>query len=244
MNETTQLQLKILVERAVRPVRAGTSRMRQMREELLAHVNDVFEEELSRLGDEQAALERVRQRFGDLTQLTGQLQASVPASDLFDRLWDWVWGLPGESALRRAVRHALLIQAAALTTILFVFWLLRGRVSELPVLLLQHFGPVTVAYSFVWFVCTLVGEWIRQALAGPTGKSRPRVVAVAIASWVLFLSLIVGLPLVLEASWSYVEAVVFWAILIVWAPLLPWSLAEISAARIRSHEEWASLQID
>ena len=45
MNESTLTQLKIIVERAVRPVRASTSRKRKMREELLAHVSGVFEEE-------------------------------------------------------------------------------------------------------------------------------------------------------------------------------------------------------
>jgi hypothetical protein len=247
MNESTLMQLKILVERTVRPVRAGTSCKRRMREELLAHVSGVFEEEFSRPSDEQAALERVRQRFGDPSQLTGQLQASVPASDWFDRFLDWVWGPPGESALRRAVRHALLIQAVALMMMLISFWLVRGRVSELPVLLLQYCGPVTVVFSFVWFVCTLVGEWLRRALHGPTRQPRPRVVAVAVASWLIFLSFIVGPPLLLESwqrSGNYVEAIVSAAILVVWAVFFPWSLAEISAARIRSHEEWASLQID
>ena len=55
MNENTLIQLKTLVERAVRPVRAGTSCKRRMREELLAHVSGVFEEEFSALGDEQAS---------------------------------------------------------------------------------------------------------------------------------------------------------------------------------------------
>ena len=47
MNESTLTQLKIIVERAVRPVRASTSRKRKMREELLAHVSGVFEEEFA-----------------------------------------------------------------------------------------------------------------------------------------------------------------------------------------------------
>jgi ATP-dependent Clp protease ATP-binding subunit ClpC len=80
MNESTLTQLKTLVERAIRPVRASMSRKRKMQEELLAHVTTVFEEE-ARLGDEQAALERTAQRFGNPSELTGQLQQSVPTSD-------------------------------------------------------------------------------------------------------------------------------------------------------------------
>jgi hypothetical protein len=58
MNESTLTRLKIVVERAVRPFRASVSCKRKMREELLAHVIGVFEEEFSRLDDEHTALER------------------------------------------------------------------------------------------------------------------------------------------------------------------------------------------
>jgi hypothetical protein len=65
INESTLTQLKIIVERAVRPVRASTSRKRKMREELLAHVVGVFEEESANLGDERTALEQTALRFGN-----------------------------------------------------------------------------------------------------------------------------------------------------------------------------------
>ena len=73
MNESTLTQLKILVERAVRPVRASTARKRKMREELLAHVVGVFEEEAARLGGEEAALERtaLSRRSGNLNRTAG-----------------------------------------------------------------------------------------------------------------------------------------------------------------------------
>src|SRR5262245_32662924 len=102
MNESTLIQLKVIVERAVRPVRASTGRKRKMREELLAHVSGVFEEESVNL-DERAALERTAQRFGSPAEVTGQLQESVPASDGVRRFWE---GGPGESALRAGFRIA------------------------------------------------------------------------------------------------------------------------------------------
>ena len=73
MNESTLTQLKIVVERAIRPVRASMSCKRKMREELLAHANGVFEEEFSQLDDEHTALERTALRFGNPTELTSQL---------------------------------------------------------------------------------------------------------------------------------------------------------------------------
>jgi hypothetical protein len=84
MNESTQL--KIIVERAVRHVQASFARKRKMREELLAHVSGVFEEELAKLGDERTALQRTAQRFGKPTEVREQLQAAIPAGDVIDRL--------------------------------------------------------------------------------------------------------------------------------------------------------------
>ena len=84
MNDSTLMQLKVVVERSVRPVRATLNRKRRMREELLAHVCDVFDQELARLGDAPAALARTQERFGQATELTEQLQASVPRSDWLD----------------------------------------------------------------------------------------------------------------------------------------------------------------
>ena len=56
MSEDILTKLKVLVERAVRPVRASVTRKRHMREELLAHVTAIFEEEFEKSGDEAAEL--------------------------------------------------------------------------------------------------------------------------------------------------------------------------------------------
>jgi hypothetical protein len=95
MNETTLTQLKILVERAVRPVRASMDTKRKMREELLAHVSGVFEEEAAKLGDELIALDRTSQRFGNPAELTGPLQESVPALDFTLCFVEDLTGPPG-----------------------------------------------------------------------------------------------------------------------------------------------------
>ena len=115
MNEATLTQLKIIVERAVRPVRASTFRTRKMREELLAHVVGVFEEEAVRLGDDRAASERTALRFGNPAEVTIQLQASVPARDGLRRFCE---GRPAESALRTASRLASVTSVLALTVFL------------------------------------------------------------------------------------------------------------------------------
>ena len=58
-------EFMVLVERAVRPVLAGPARKLRMREELLAHLTGIYEEELARAGDEAAARAEAVRRFGD-----------------------------------------------------------------------------------------------------------------------------------------------------------------------------------
>jgi hypothetical protein len=91
MNDSTLAQLQALVERAVQPVRASRSRKQNMREELLAHLVAVFEEESATLGDERLALERTEQRFGASDELADQLQESITAAGrvawVADRAW-------------------------------------------------------------------------------------------------------------------------------------------------------------
>src|SRR5262245_38792709 len=118
MNETTLTGLKMLVERAVRPVRASVVRKRKMREELLAHVSAVFAQERDRLGDGAAALARARERFGDPAELTRDLQGSVPWLDFLAWLLVPPPGLRrfGESRWRFAARQCLELSVFVLCT--------------------------------------------------------------------------------------------------------------------------------
>jgi hypothetical protein len=97
----------VLVERAVRPVVAGPRRKLRMREELLAHLTGVYEEELARLGDAAAARAEAARRLGDPTQLTRDLEASLTVGDRIDgRLDRWFGWRPGEAPWRYALRLA------------------------------------------------------------------------------------------------------------------------------------------
>jgi hypothetical protein len=168
MNQSSLTQLKIIVERPVRPVRASTLHKRKMREELLAHVSGVFEEEFAQLSDERAALDRTAQRFGNPNELTGQLQESVCASDGIHCLLDKLWFRSGESRGRRILRYGtwyVLILMVFLPTwyawVQLCAWLVRAvewpaeeaRLFGGPVLLLDFFF---FAFSFVLLLCVLV----------------------------------------------------------------------------------------
>ncbi|MBI1831056.1 MAG: hypothetical protein HYR84_06365 [Planctomycetes bacterium] len=99
MNDTVLAQLTALVESAVAPVLASRSRKEKMREELLAHVTAVFEQEFAQLGDEQAALARTSERFGKPADLTQQLQDSITWLGYVAWFFDEAWLLRGAQAI-------------------------------------------------------------------------------------------------------------------------------------------------
>src|SRR5262249_48115923 len=176
MNESTLTQLKTLVERAVRPVRASTSRKRKMREELLAHVSAVFEEETAGLDNEEAALERTAQRFGNPAELARQLQQSVPARDSLRLFAEQLFYRHGESLFLCAVRHAFLLAGVVLLVLLITAWSMMGvRGGEWTTETLLFGGSLLLRFFFGAFSITFLLHWMRQALFGPTGYSLVKV---------------------------------------------------------------------
>ena len=164
MNDTVPKELKTLVERAVRPVRASMARKRQIREELLAHLVSIFEEEASH-GDQQVALERAKQRFGDVRELSGQIQGAISRSESFGCFTERILLFrKGESALAHAVRIAvsLFLWFAITLVLLPPVLLLRGRQHEIGRLEFAYLAA-DVAFAGLFFIMTLLGHGLRQA---------------------------------------------------------------------------------
>ena len=238
MNDSTRTQLKIIVERAVRPMRASVSHKVKVREELLAHVTAVFVEEAARLGDEQAALERTAQRFGNPAELTGQLQQSVPTFDSIERFADWVSFRPCESTLRRAVRYTIIIEVVALLFLFAVLLLLRREVGGLPADALWHTCPVLFISGYLGFTICIFESSIRQLLGEHTMRSWLQLAIALVGSTIVSMFLV----WILGASLQKGIKVAFFT---VWLPVgLSWRLARSFASRKRYHEDWANLQIE
>ena len=240
MNESSLTPLKIIVERAVRPVQASTLRKRKMREELLAHVSGVFDEESAKLGDDRAALERTALRFGNPAEVTIQLQEAVPFRDGIRRFWE---GRPGESTVRTALRLAWV--TGTLAAITFVVALLAaGWISAWPrealVVCLCGVLAIPVYLASLAFLT----DWMEKALYGPAGRSRLKVALVAAGSWLFTMLWCAGLT---WRTWlaepDYLTAILFAVWLAPMAVLSPYALAKSSADRRRYHEEWARLDI-
>jgi hypothetical protein len=179
MNDTVLRELKIVVERAVRPVRATIARKCRMREELLAHLLSIFEEEAAKAGDEQGAIDRAKRRFGDSRELSGQLQESVSRWEWFRAISERLDPKPGESLWRPATRLSLLMMAgyalamAAAVPVMIV----RGRANEIPTALRIVFvvGLVSAALSIAF---VLLAHGLRRVLYGNPSERSLRSAAV------------------------------------------------------------------
>lgn len=181
----------VLVERAVRPVEAGPKKKTRMREEMLVHLTGVYEEELARLGDEQAARAEAVRRFGDPAALTAELQASTTFQDRLDARLNRAFGWrSGESAVRYSARLAGLI--ALVLVGLFTLVLGIAVAAKPPMDLWEglvvrcglHF---LVLGSGVVFLISFLGIRIRDSLWGAFGtpRSLSRALAYALLLYLL-----------------------------------------------------------
>jgi hypothetical protein len=167
MNDTVLRELKIAVERAVRPVRATIARKCRMREELLAHLVAIFEEEAAKGGGDEAALDRAKRRFGDSRELSGQIQDSVSRWERFRAMFERLDPQPGESLWRPAMRLSLIMMAGyAIAMAAGVpLMIVRGRANEVATALRIVFvvGLVSAALSVAFI---LLAHGMRRVLYG------------------------------------------------------------------------------
>jgi len=249
MNDTMQNQLKVVVERAVRPVRATIARKRRMREELLAHLVSVFEEELQRVGDEGAAFHEAKRRFGNASELSSQLQETVPRTDRLSRFLDDIWRWQAEeSVLRHAVRVALFpfVWFGLILVLVPPVLLVRGRLHEIGRMELFMAAAGVVMFGGT-FALTLLVHGLRESLfRGTSARSLPLAAVYSLLS-----ALVVpfaGLVLSWVATGDVAEGYAHLLRLLWWsAILLPFVL--IALARQLAHEarytsEWANLCIE
>jgi hypothetical protein len=210
------------------------SRKLTMREELLAHITAVFDEEAASLNDEQAALQRTAQRLGNPAELTGQLQASVHTNDFLQRFLEGIALRTDESMLRRAVRFAVIMFFVSTVYLLPAFFV-QSRGTAWAVMLACQ----TTAFYFAFH-----SDLMRQALdlRGATGRSWRLVAVVVAALSFLIPALTLGLRLTFSgANLTDVLQLLPVAVLTPAAFVVP---VDCFAAELRSHLDWMSLHIN
>jgi hypothetical protein len=260
MNESTLIQLQIVVERAVRPVRAGARRKDRMREELLAHLTGIYDQERARLGDETAAREEAVRRFGKPAALARGLQESLTGKDRLTYFVErWIGWRARESAARHTYRLAVtvLVFLAAVTLPMVAVWvterLVKQRgVQDLPRLLFNVAALLGMGTGSA-FVLGLLYFKMRDALCAGPGVSRPLLKAAAYGA--LFSLVVLALPfgmllvpmmgttvsvdlkLCLEILWPW------WFVFALVSPLFPVLYTRIHGPTEIRHAEWACLDI-
>ena len=168
------LQMKI-VERAVRPVRAGTPRKRKMREELLAHLTATYDEELARLHNPDAALEEAARRFGDPAELSRELEAALPYHEgisHFVERW-FAWRAP-ETAARfslRLARQSFYVLAVVPGLVCASEFFRFGWIEE-ERLLWRVFAAVLLVAPVAQFVVSVLYFKMRDAMWGVFGSRK------------------------------------------------------------------------
>jgi hypothetical protein len=220
MNGATQTALKVVVERAVRPVRATRPRKRRMREELLGHLTSIFDEEVRRSGDEQTALDEAKRRFGDPRVLASELQDSVPRTGRFAYFFEQQ-PHPGESAISYAARNAVLVVFlyAAAIAILLPLMSLHGLL-ETDTRFVGYLVHIGVAVALLMLVVSLLLSGLRLAIFRGEAK---------------------------RSFGSLVMVTGFYGLLALLCPVLGLPLLAMTAKplyrELRYQQEWASLDI-
>jgi hypothetical protein len=243
------MQMKT-VERAVRPVRAGTVWKRKTREELLSHLTAIYEEERLKLQDPAAAMQAAANRFGDPTELSREFQATLPVSErrayFVERLFGW---RAPESAFRYMRRQALLslsilaiaCSVIAAGTLLVVGWNGSG----------WQFLRGTIAFLLITPAAQFLLGWIyyklRDALYGPIWARKSKAGAAAWTALIMATTLISGVGFVALVTWDKVRVVESLAPMSVIA--LAVATTELALAKYRGPIEirdtlWASLKLE
>lgn len=202
-----------IVERIVRPLRASTPRKRKMREELLAHLSAIYDQEFVRLHTPEAALKAAAERFGNPDELSEQLQAALPFLEHFDffvESW-FAWRAP-ESVARYALRQAL-IALSILTTVfplLFLGIILRYGWSHDLWSLIRVLVSLTLLTPPAQFVITFAWIKMRDSLWGVFGSRKSIVRAFVYGAAIAGVVMASFMAFAWAASWTFRVAIDAW----------------------------------
>lgn len=246
MNDETLGELKIVVERTVRPLRASLARKHRIREELLDHLTEIVEEEADRLGDPQAAVEFTVQRFGDPEELTRELQATVPRWDRVRAVVENLRVEPGESTLHffgKQLIVSVLFYGLMLLLLLPVLWIREPKMVVPSIFLIALIATLAQACFSAPFI--LLADRMGRALHGsPSERSLRRAVRTAVASLGILplLTLIINVIAATDTAFLlfHLKLACYFAPLI---PMLIVLLSRQAAEDAHREEEWARLEI-
>jgi hypothetical protein len=157
-----------------------------MREELFAHITGIYEQELARVHDAAAALERASSRFGNARELALELESTLPAHERISVFMErWLQYRAPESAVRYSLRqafHTFWILATIHSLVTLCVFAGYGWIEAVQTMA-RVFGAILLLTPLLQFAVALAMIKMRDAMWGAFGarKSHARV----FAFWVL-----------------------------------------------------------
>lgn len=183
-------QLMIHVEKVVRPVRASLELKMKMREELLSHLQGIYDEEIEQSKDRDAAIRVAMERFGSPDQVTRSLQGTVPWHS--SALWHFYRGFTRDHECRATVQDATWWMIRRM----FGLWIVAGSLwlgFRIWLDRLQWSEAVGIWSAFM--ICGLLFAWpLCEFVASHVGilgrmKSPRRAFVFGLATWGAFMTL-------------------------------------------------------
>jgi Clp amino terminal domain, pathogenicity island component len=246
----TRIELMKIVERSVRPVPSSTPRKRKMREELLAHLSTIYEEELARSGQPAFAFKEAARRFGAPGELAQEFQASLPIHERISNFMErFVAYRAPESAGRYSLRlawHTFALLAVLLAIVTGGIALRYGWTDDLKTLA-RVLGAIAVLTPPAQFVIGLAYIKLRDAMWGAFGsrKSRGRVLVLAVLIAAVAQLYLMGIAAVIRMDLSTaLDAARFGAVIAVISAVAFAVLAYIGGHREIRDTQWALLEIE
>lgn len=252
--------LMIHVEKAVRPIRAEESVKCRMREDLYAHLVQIYEDELHRQGDESQAVASACRRLGEPAQLTRELSGALTRAERFQgfisgrirrRRHEPLW----RHAFRMAVQMVVWFVLLSATTIPVVTFL-AGFVRESPhpldetavSILIRLLIGLGIWFGFIVGAMVMLSTLMCRQFEGTT-RFRPRSWSRAVSLTVLafFAVLFAIFCLNYSVSGDLIDALNFipqwWCLAGLTAAGFPW-LCYLAAKEKDRSQPWTALQID
>lgn len=249
--------LRIHVEKTVRPIVAHHQSKLRMRKELYAHLMDIYQEELQREGDEAAAIQQAKIRFGDPAELQAELQQSVSRRERYN-----AWGekyfqtRTGESDLRFAWRITII---SAVAHPLFVGFMLGCMYCiGLMGVAMINLSRLEQAWLFAFPYCILIVfetfafSWIGLQMSRQFENTqfRPRSILTVVKLSILSVlamctgALVLNLAMTRDLATSFQLMSWNWMILAGVSPLAVIALVFLQQWERSLSREWTELELD
>jgi hypothetical protein len=245
-----RIALMKIVERSVRPVRAGIVRKRKMREELFTHLSAIYEEELARSSDPDAAIVKAARRFGEPASLAREFDNSLPAYERFSASVErWVQYRAPESAVRYSLRlafHSFILLAVVLSLVAAGVTIAYGWIPAVQTMA-RVFAAIVLLTPALQFVVSLATIRMRDAMWGAFGspKSPARIVLLSLVIAIVSELYLMGVAAVAQLDLTVgLEAARVGGAIAVISALSFVAIAYVTGQASIRDSQWAQLDIE